>query len=1109
MKTTSRALLLSVLLSALLTACGGGGGSTSAPPASVVTPPPSSSGGGSSGGEEAVERGPLETDLELNQRLIDAASTDASQPGFQLFMSPHVNPILALGSYVYVTNTPNGTVDVLDTNTRIVVQQIEVGLEPMSLAAKPDSSELWVSNHVSDSVTVINTATDSPLLHTVTAVIDRLDLPAGEGVFDEPAGIAFASNEKAYVALSQTNQIAVIDATTYKVTRLLNVPAQDPRAIAVVGDKLLVLPFESNNQTQLSGCTSDGIDGDVCTFDAIEHVFNNNNVLSLNYTADIVRNTDLPDRDLIVYSTENEQRLQSVNHLGTLLYGLSVDASGVAYIAQTDARNAANGRAGSQQHGLAELENRPFFNQITRVDCSGPDGCLPQSRRYELEPRPPTHPAPERALATPYDLVVLPEGDALLGVAAASDTVFRMDTASGDIQGRLAVGATPRGITLRGSDEAWIYNASDSSVSVVSISSGSLELQATIALEDPTPSEIAAGRHLFESANASSTGTFSCASCHIDGNTDQLLWVLDTPICDVPGCTQIQPRLTMPMRGLRDTAPYHWDGVMGDPHGGNNTANINGSIEPDCESGVALDCSLVLVDRTLGSTMCGVGECEDGPSGRAGKLTDEERLSLALFNLSVAFPPPPERPETNRLTPSAFQGMLQFHMEKDCGNCHRMPFLVSTNTPGTGMDAPTWRGAYDRWMILPQGRLNISDLLRILSIPDHFPEQDIWRVAGSSEKIWRMVLEGSTGHTGALGSQIALIPGQVLLAPELAKLSTLISAANAGTVALRASLLKLETDDAQHLRYQNGLFTAIESGETFSNQQLLELAELGELQALITAHPPANVTALHPQPGIWPESPIARQAATLNVAELDDANRLEMRGRHIYPGARIFVDGELVDGSVNCISGELPNCVGEQIEVVLAEAPDHGGFFQLQLQNPLGKFTNDSFYFSEQVEPVAREGSVLASRGDLVDCGLPSSSWEFTELNNGTARCERSNRTIIADIDTASQQEPWRVQVFHRVPIYKDRTYTACFSARSSLDKRIYTYLDRGADVYQLLGATQKLASNVTSEWQNFSQTWTVNRTDITSRLAFDLAETPGTVELAGITLVEGDTCDG
>jgi len=1109
MKTINRALFLLVFFSAFLSACGGGGGSSSASPAPVVTAPPPSSGGGSSGGGEPTERGPLESDLELNMRLIAADSTDRGRSGFQMFMSPHVNPILALGPYIYVTNTPNGTVDVLDAETRLVVQQIEVGLEPMSLAAKPDSSEIWVSNHVSDSVNVIDTTADSPFLHTVTAVIDHLDLPLGASIFDEPAGIAFANNEKAYVALSQTNQIAVVDATTYEVTKLLHVPAQDPRAIAVVGDKLLVLPFESNNQTQLSGCTSDGIDGDVCTFDAVEHVFTNNNVLSLNYTADIVRNTELPDRDLIVYNTENEQRLQSVNHLGTLLYGLSVDTSGVAYIAQTDARNTANGRAGSQQHGLAELENRPFFNQITRVDCSGPDGCLPQSRRrYELEPRPPAHPAADRALATPYDTVVLTEQDGLLGIAAASDTVFWLDTASGDIKGRLVVGATPRGITLKGTDEAWVYNASDSSVSVVSLSGGSLALQATIALDDPTPSEIAAGRHLFESAKTSSTGTFSCASCHIDGNTDQLLWVLDTPICDVAGCTQIQPRLTMPMRGLRDTAPYHWDGVMGDPHGGNNTANINGSLAPDCESGVALDCSLVLVDRTLGSTMCGVDECEEGPTGRAGKLTDDERLALALFNLSVPFPPPPERPETNRLTPSAFQGMLQFHMEKDCGNCHRMPFLVSTNTPGTGMDAPTWRGAYDRWMILPQGRLNISDLLQILTIPDHFPERQIWRAAGSSENIWRMVLEGSTGYVGALGSQIAVLSDSTLSAAELTKLDTMMSAADAGAVALRASLIKPDTGEAQQLRYENGLFTGIESGETYSHQQLLELGERGELHALITAHPPANVTALHPQPGIWPEAAIAAQAATLNVAELDDANRLEMRGRHIYPGAQIFVDGEPVGGSVSCISGELPSCVDEQIEVAFSEAPSRGGFFQIQLQNPLGKFTNDSFYFSEQVEPSSREGSILASRGDLIDCGLPSSSWEFTEFN-GSARCERSTRKIVASVDTASQQEPWRVQVFHRVPIYKDRTYTACFSARSSSDKRIYTYLDRGADVYQLLGANQKFASNVTGDWQTFSQTWTVDRTDITSRLAFDLAESPGTVELANITLIEGDNCEG
>ena len=113
---------------------------------------------------------------------------------------------------------------------------------------------------------------------------------------------------------------------------------------------------------------------------------------------------------------------------------------------------------------------------------------------------------------------------------------------------------------------------------------------------------------------------------------------------------------------------------MGDPHGGNNTANINGSLAPDCESGVALDCSLVLVDRTLGSTMCGVGECEEGPSGRAGKLTDDERLALALFNLSVPFPPPPERTESNRLTPSAFQGCSSFTWRRTVATATECPF---------------------------------------------------------------------------------------------------------------------------------------------------------------------------------------------------------------------------------------------------------------------------------------------------------------------------------------------------------------------------------------------------------------------------------------------------
>ena len=90
---------------------------------------------------------------------------------------------------------------------------------------------------------------------------------------------------------------------------------------------------------------------------------------------------------------------------------------------------------------------------------------------------------------------------------------------------------------------------------------------------------------------------------------------------------------------------------------------------------------------------------------------------MAKFLLSLPYPPAQRRSVTNELSQRARNGFSLFHIEGDnqptginvCGDCHRMPFLVSTNTPGSGMDAPTWRGANDRFLILPQGRLNIIE----------------------------------------------------------------------------------------------------------------------------------------------------------------------------------------------------------------------------------------------------------------------------------------------------------------------------------------------------------------------------------------------------------------
>ena len=154
-------------------------------------------------------------------------------------------------------------------------------------------------------------------------------------------------------------------------TKRLTITAQDPREIVVRDGKLYVIPFESNNQTQLSGGAAEDIDGDLVTFDIFEHSIRNNSKLSLGHVIDVIKHPDMPDGDLYVCDTETDELIETVDTLGTLLYGMTVGSQGRVFIAQTDARNDANGRAGTEKHGLAEMENRAFLNRITRLDLGG------------------------------------------------------------------------------------------------------------------------------------------------------------------------------------------------------------------------------------------------------------------------------------------------------------------------------------------------------------------------------------------------------------------------------------------------------------------------------------------------------------------------------------------------------------------------------------------------------------------------------------------------------------------------------------------------------------------------------------------------------------------
>ena len=66
----------------------------------------------------------------------------------------------------------------IDAKTRKVIRRIPVGIDPVSLALRPDGRELWVANHVSDSVSVIDTNPESRTYLRVVDTVQDFDLRA-------------------------------------------------------------------------------------------------------------------------------------------------------------------------------------------------------------------------------------------------------------------------------------------------------------------------------------------------------------------------------------------------------------------------------------------------------------------------------------------------------------------------------------------------------------------------------------------------------------------------------------------------------------------------------------------------------------------------------------------------------------------------------------------------------------------------------------------------------------------------------------------------------------------------------------------------------------------
>jgi YVTN family beta-propeller protein len=91
-----------------------------------------------------------------------AAGSASAQPSFVAFESGPVRP-LALspsGALLYAVNTPDNRLEVFTVNAAGLTRygSVPVGMEPVAVAARANG-EVWVVNHLSDSVSIVDVAT--------------------------------------------------------------------------------------------------------------------------------------------------------------------------------------------------------------------------------------------------------------------------------------------------------------------------------------------------------------------------------------------------------------------------------------------------------------------------------------------------------------------------------------------------------------------------------------------------------------------------------------------------------------------------------------------------------------------------------------------------------------------------------------------------------------------------------------------------------------------------------------------------------------------------------------------------------------------------------------
>jgi DNA-binding beta-propeller fold protein YncE len=712
----------------------------------------------------------MNLDTQIHQPLSAlsalSAVTPSSSSSLTLFESGQVRP-LALSpdhQHLFAVNTPDNRLEVfrIETNRLIHTASIPVGLEPVAVAART-SREVWVVNHLSDSVSVIELDDDATSGHIARTLL----------VGDEPRDIVFAGpgHRRAFITTAHRGQnipfdpqlttsgvgradVWVFDANALGSTlggtplTMVSLFTDTPRALAVTpdGTRVYAAGFHTGNQTTTvfetaipDGFGPDGVAGPASNFQgypapevgAIVKWNGAHWVDTLGRSRDEFVKFALPDKDVFVLDAMANPPRQLAGSsgffqgVGTILYAMVVNpVNGKVYVANTDANNADRFEGPGIFAGHS-LRGHLHENHITVLTPGGGVASrhLNKHINYEHCCAPIPNDENSRSLALPQGMAVTGNGSTLYVAALGSNKVGVFSTA--ELENNTFVpnaashipvsGGGPTGVVLdeqRG--QLYVMTRFDDAISIVNTTTRAETAHVT--MHNPEPQSIVAGRRfLYDASFSSSHGDSSCASCHVFGDFDSLAWDLgnpDAPVFNNPGpfASALLNTLTgqpitpvfHPMKGPMVTLSLRGMANHGPMHWRGDRTGGNDAPTAQPDSG-AFDERAAFQKFQVGFTDL---------LGRDSFVSQADMDAFTDFILQVTYPPNPNRSLDNVLTADQEAGRQRFNTAH-CGildpngtpnvlTCIKCHAIDPTANPGTAAPGSFGTSSFSSFDFVPQ-----------------------------------------------------------------------------------------------------------------------------------------------------------------------------------------------------------------------------------------------------------------------------------------------------------------------------------------------------------------------------------------------------------------------